>query len=97
MAEGARQGGGQEGVNYWLEPDRGTAIRSAVQRAKTGDLVIICGKGHEQSMCFGHIEYGWDDRTALKAALSELLDVDGPQMPVLPTSQKKPEHDVNRE
>jgi UDP-N-acetylmuramoyl-L-alanyl-D-glutamate--2,6-diaminopimelate ligase len=89
MADGARRGGGQEGINFWLEPDRGTAIRKAVQRAKTGDLVIICGKGHEQSMCFGQIEYGWDDRTALKAALAELLEVDGPQMPVLPTSHKK--------
>jgi UDP-N-acetylmuramoyl-L-alanyl-D-glutamate--2,6-diaminopimelate ligase len=39
-------------------------------------------------MCFGHIEYPWDDRTALKAALAELLNVDGPRMPKLPTSQE---------
>jgi UDP-N-acetylmuramoyl-L-alanyl-D-glutamate--2,6-diaminopimelate ligase len=60
----------------------------AVARAGKGDLVITCGKGHEQSMCFGHIEYPWDDRTALRAALAEHLGVPGPKMPRLPTSEK---------
>jgi UDP-N-acetylmuramoyl-L-alanyl-D-glutamate--2,6-diaminopimelate ligase len=86
MAEGAIKGGGKEGQDFWLEPDRGEAIRVAVHRAKPGDLVVICGKGHEQSMCFGHIEYAWDDRIALRAALSELLGIKGPEMPALPTS-----------
>jgi UDP-N-acetylmuramoyl-L-alanyl-D-glutamate--2,6-diaminopimelate ligase len=88
MAEGAQKGGAVEGESFWLEPDRGAAICQAVARAEKGDLVIVCGKGHEQSMCFGHIEYPWDDRTALKAALAELLNVDGPRMPKLPTSQE---------
>jgi UDP-N-acetylmuramoyl-L-alanyl-D-glutamate--2,6-diaminopimelate ligase len=39
-------------------------------------------------MCFGHIEYAWDDRIAMRAALAELLEVEGPQMPELPTSRK---------
>jgi len=50
MAEGAIRGGGKEGVDFWREPDRGTAIRMAVERAEQGDLVILCGKGHEQSL-----------------------------------------------
>ncbi len=41
--------------------------------------MITCGKGHEQSMCFGMVEYPWDDRTALRAALAERLGVDRPQ------------------
>ena len=86
MAEGAVQGGGRQGEDFWLEPDRGMAIRRAVNRAEPGDLVIVCGKGHEQSMCFGHVEYTWDDRTALRAALAERMDVPGPEMPKLPTS-----------
>ncbi len=86
MAEGAVKGGGKEGKDFWLEPDRGTAIRKAVNQARTGDLVIVCGKGHEQSMCFGHNEYPWDDRIALQAALAEHLSKPGPQMPILPTS-----------
>jgi UDP-N-acetylmuramoyl-L-alanyl-D-glutamate--2,6-diaminopimelate ligase len=88
MKEGAERGGGEEGVDFWLEPDRPDAIRMAVARADKGDLVITCGKGHEQSMCFGEVEYPWDDRRALRAALAELLGVDGPEMPELPTSEK---------
>jgi UDP-N-acetylmuramoyl-L-alanyl-D-glutamate--2,6-diaminopimelate ligase len=86
MREGALQGGGMEDRDFWVEPDRGSAIRQAVQRAEAGDLVILCGKGHEQSMCFGIIEYPWDDRIALQAALAERLGMPGPVMPKLPTS-----------
>jgi UDP-N-acetylmuramoyl-L-alanyl-D-glutamate--2,6-diaminopimelate ligase len=46
------------------------------------------GKGHEQSMCFGEIEYPWDDRTAMLAALSEHLGIPGPQMQYLPTRDR---------
>jgi UDP-N-acetylmuramoyl-L-alanyl-D-glutamate--2,6-diaminopimelate ligase len=67
-------------------PDRGEALRLAVSLAHPGDLVIACGKGHEQSMCFGEVEYPWDDRTALRAALAEQLGRAGPAMPRLPTS-----------
>ena len=55
--------------------------------AQPGDIFLACGKGHEQSMCFGTIEYPWDDRTALRAAIAEYLGVDGEKMPVLPTSK----------
>jgi len=85
MANGAQSQGAREGESFWRIPDRGEAIRHAIHIAETGDVVISCGKGHEQSMCFGEIEYPWDDRTALRAALSELLGIDGPQMPYLPT------------
>lgn len=88
MAEGALRGGGLEGKTFWREPDRGTAIRIAVAKAAKGDVVIVCGKGHEQSMCFETVEYPWDDRTALQAALADLLHKDGPDMPILPTSPK---------
>jgi UDP-N-acetylmuramoyl-L-alanyl-D-glutamate--2,6-diaminopimelate ligase len=86
MAEAAQSGGGVEGQTFYQVPDRGDALRLAVNLARPGDLVISCGKGHEQSMCFGTTEYPWDDRIALRAALSERLGVPGPQMPTLPTS-----------
>jgi len=85
MAEGARAAGGNEGRTFWRERDRGQALRLAVRLAQPGDLVIVCGKGHEQSMCFGEIEYAWDDRVALRAALAEQLGIGGPAMPALPT------------
>ncbi len=87
MAEGARNKGGVEGKNFWRVSDRGDAIRFALTLASPGDLVIVCGKGHEQSMCFGEIEYPWDDRIAMRAALAEYCGIPGPAMPTLPTSK----------
>jgi UDP-N-acetylmuramoyl-L-alanyl-D-glutamate--2,6-diaminopimelate ligase len=49
--------------------------------AREGDLVIACGKGHEQSMAFGTTEYAWDDREAMRAALR------GTPLKTLPTAQ----------
>ncbi len=86
MAAGAKSRGGSEGETFWRVADRGEAIRFALRLARPGDIVLACGKGHEQSMCFGQTEYLWDDRTAMRAALAELLGVEGPQMPYLPSS-----------
>lgn len=86
MARGAESRDGVEGKSFWRVPDRREAIRFAFSLAEPGDLVIACGKGHEQSMCFGEIEYPWDDRVATRAALAEYLGVPGPKMPFLPTS-----------
>ncbi len=87
MAGAAQQAGGVEGKTFLRVPDRGEAIRQAVLLARTGDLVITCGKGHEQSMCFGMVEYPWDEQTAMRAALAERMGVDGPKMPYLPTQE----------
>ena len=88
MAEAARSQGGVEGQTFWRIPDRGEAIKFAVSLARPGDILISCGKGHEQSMCFGVTEYAWDDRTAMRAALARHLGIPGPQMPYLPSRDK---------
>jgi UDP-N-acetylmuramoyl-L-alanyl-D-glutamate--2,6-diaminopimelate ligase len=85
MAAGAESRGGVENDTFWIMPDRGKAIRLGISLAQPGDVVIACGKGHEQSMCFGQVEYPWDDRTAMRAALAEHLNLSGPEMPYLPT------------
>ncbi len=84
MVVGIRSSGGEEGVNFWCISDRREAIRFGVKIAQAGDLILVCGKGHEQSMCFGDIEYAWDDRVALRAALADRLGLRGPEMPFLP-------------
>ncbi|NOG48123.1 MAG: hypothetical protein HND48_00715 [Chloroflexi bacterium] len=81
MADGCRSQGGVEGETFFRVPDRGEAIYRACQMARPGDIVMACGKGHEQSMCFGTIEYPWDDRDALRAALR------GEPLKTLPTAR----------
>lgn len=52
-------------------PDRQEAITRAISLAKTGDLVVITGKGHEQSMNIGQGEQPWSDHKAVLKALSK--------------------------
>jgi UDP-N-acetylmuramoyl-L-alanyl-D-glutamate--2,6-diaminopimelate ligase len=40
---------------------RRDAISKAFELANDGDLVIITGKAHEMSLCFGNTEYDWND------------------------------------
>jgi UDP-N-acetylmuramoyl-L-alanyl-D-glutamate--2,6-diaminopimelate ligase len=69
MDAAATAAGGVRDVTHTVVPDRGEAILFACRQARAGDLVIACGKGHEQSMAFGTIEYPWDDRAAMRSAL----------------------------
>lgn len=52
-------------------PDRQQAIDFAISLAKPGDTVVVLGKGHETSMCYGTIEHPWSDQTAIKKALKK--------------------------
>lgn len=69
IAAGTLQAGRMEGRDFWRIADRGAAIKQAVDLAEPGDLVVVAGKGHEQSMCYGTTEYPWSDHEALRAAL----------------------------
>lgn len=73
MAVACRHAGGVENETFWRIPDRGQAIYHALGLAEPEDLVLICGKGHEQSMAFDTTEYPWDDREATKTALQYLM------------------------
>jgi len=73
IAEGVTAEGRREGADFWRIGDRAEAIHFAVKLARRGDVVMACGKGHEQSMCFGTIEFPWDDRQAMKDALQRMM------------------------
>ncbi len=60
--------------NFLIEPDRQKAINLAIKTARADDIVILCGKGHEQSMAYGNQEIPWDDRKAAKKALAKLME-----------------------
>ena len=73
IARGCKKAGPEEGTDFWRIGDRGEAIQFAIDRAEPGDLVIITGKGHEKSMCFGTTEYPWSDHQAVKESLMRRL------------------------
>lgn len=55
---------------FWRIPDRQEAINFAIRKlGQKGDLILVCGKGHEKSMCYGKIEYPWDEKQAILKAL----------------------------
>ncbi len=52
--------------------DRRKAIRAAVAAARTGDAVVIAGKGHELGQDVAGVVHPFSDRVELTAALTEL-------------------------
>lgn len=48
---------------------RRDAIKKALEIALPGDMVIITGKAHETSLCFGQTEYPWNDIEETKTLL----------------------------
>lgn len=76
IAVGCREAGGKEDKNFFFYPDRQKAINFAIWKlAKKNDIVVICGKGHEKSMCFGKKEVPWSDQKAAKKALFKLKNL----------------------
>lgn len=60
----------EKGKHIYIRiPERGSAINTAIKIAKRGDIVVICGKGHEKSMSYNGKEYPWSDHEAVKLAL----------------------------
>lgn len=49
--------------------DRNQAIRTAVALARSGDIILVAGKGHEKYQEIKGVKYPFDDREVLKAAL----------------------------
>ena len=59
------------GTPVTVEPDRAAAIRAAVTQARPGDLVLVAGKGHEDTQTSGATTVHLDDREEAASALSE--------------------------
>lgn len=71
IQEGLHKVGRAKDKDYFLVEDRGRAIEFAInQLARAGDVIVICGKGHERSMCYGTTEFPWSDQDAAIKALA---------------------------
>lgn len=53
-------------------PGRANAIRAALEMARTGDVVLLAGKGHEQGQIVGTDVLPFDDAAVSRAVAAEL-------------------------
>ncbi|MBM4409024.1 MAG: UDP-N-acetylmuramoyl-L-alanyl-D-glutamate--2,6-diaminopimelate ligase, partial [Chloroflexi bacterium] len=72
IARGARDAGRRDDRDLLLVPDRRAAIEAAFERALPGDVVLLAGKGHEQSILYAGGPRPWDEATAARDALAAL-------------------------
>jgi UDP-N-acetylmuramoyl-L-alanyl-D-glutamate--2,6-diaminopimelate ligase len=57
---------------HTIEPDRAKAIRAALKEARSGDIVILAGKGHETYQVLKDRVIHFDDREVARDVLQEL-------------------------
>ncbi|MDX8430299.1 MAG: UDP-N-acetylmuramoyl-L-alanyl-D-glutamate--2,6-diaminopimelate ligase [Candidatus Algichlamydia australiensis] len=58
--------------SYCVEVDRKTAIERAIQMAQKVDVVLIAGKGHENTQILDHKTIEFDDKEVARSALKNL-------------------------
>jgi UDP-N-acetylmuramoyl-L-alanyl-D-glutamate--2,6-diaminopimelate ligase len=58
--------------NLYKIPDRRTAIHKGLSLAKENDIVLILGKGTEQTMVIGKNKFHWDDREVVREEYQKL-------------------------
>ncbi len=62
----------QENINFWKIVDRREAIKKALQIARSGDFVIVTGKGAEETMAIRKKRITWNDKKIIQKILLEL-------------------------
>jgi len=62
----------KRGSELFLIPDRPSAIRKAFSLAKEGDLVLLLGKGHENSIIYKNETRPYDEIAEAEKALAEM-------------------------
>ncbi|MBQ3532391.1 MAG: UDP-N-acetylmuramoyl-L-alanyl-D-glutamate--2,6-diaminopimelate ligase [Oscillospiraceae bacterium] len=61
---------GMSGGAYCVVENRVRAIHRALDHAEEGDVVVLCGKGHEDYQEIGHTKYPLDERQVVAAYLA---------------------------
>jgi UDP-N-acetylmuramoyl-L-alanyl-D-glutamate--2,6-diaminopimelate ligase len=69
IAAGAKAAGAREGETLLRIADRKAAIAAAFDRARPGDVVLLAGKGHEQTIIMPGGPVSWNERSEAVQAL----------------------------
>lgn len=72
IARAAEKAGKKRGQNLFVIEDRRAGIRKALELAHSEDLILITGKGAEQSIVIGGVSSPWDDRNVVREELRKL-------------------------
>ena len=72
IAKGAFEEGKKEGENLFIVPDRKKAIREVFKMAGKGDIVLLLGKSHENSIIYKDYVMPYDEISEAEKALSEM-------------------------
>lgn len=72
IAKGCRNAGKKDDIDLFIHPDRPEAIRKVFSMAKKGDIVLLLGKGHENSIIYKDYTMPYDEIAEAKKALHEM-------------------------
>ena len=73
IAQGLEKAGRHEGHHFIRIPERREAIAHALAMAVEGDVVLLAGKGHEQSITIGDTVIPWDECRVARELLREMF------------------------
>lgn len=73
IAVAAEKFGKTRGKDLFVIEDRRDGIKKALSLAKANDVVLITGKGAEQSIVIGGKRSSWDDRVIVREELNKLI------------------------
>ena len=74
IAVSAEKFGKVRGKNLFIIEDRREGIKKALSLASQNDVVLITGKGSEQSIVIGGRRFPWDDRVVVREELGKILN-----------------------
>ena len=72
IARAAEKFGKIRGQNLFVIEDRREGIKKALSLASPSDIVLITGKGSEQSIVISGKRFSWDDRVVVREELNKL-------------------------
>ena len=72
ISDGAERAGKKKGTDLFIIPDRKEAIRQTFRMAQQGDIVLLLGKSHENSIIYKDYVMPYDEIAEAEKALAEM-------------------------